>query len=104
MPSMLISLQALAADASGVWQPFSADGTAAEAVSSHLRPEDPSTLTLALIGAAMMSVYLAVRRGARDRGALQMEAVKAPAVLVDVAAGDEVPATMHAEQPSRGAA
>ena len=101
---MLISLQALAADASGVWQPFSVGETAAEAVSSHLRPEDPSTLTLAVIGAATMAIYLAVRRGARDRGVSRPETMDAPAMLADAVAGTEAVATRDAEQPSRGAA
>jgi hypothetical protein len=101
---MLISLQALVADASAGWQPYSTGESPAEAVGSHLRPEDPSTLTLALIGAATMAVYLAVRRGARDAGSTRLETMDAPAMLTDVVAGTEAIATIDNEQPSRGAA
>jgi hypothetical protein len=97
---MLVSLQAWAADAAGSWQLLATGETSAEAASSHLRPEDPSTLTLALIGAVTMAVYLAVRRGRRDQGVMQIEAVQASAALPEIAA---VEATAS-EQPSRGAA
>jgi hypothetical protein len=101
---MLVSLQAMAADAAVNWHPFSTGEATAEAISTRLRPEDPSTLTLALIGAATLAVYLAARRGARDRTALRIEALKASAAQAPVTVGIEAAATKDAEQPSRGAA
>jgi hypothetical protein len=101
---MLVSLIASTADMAGRWQPFSTGEATAEAVTSHLRPEDPTTLTLALIGAATLAVYFTVRREARDRGSVLSEPIGAGIVLSEVAAASHVAADTAAEQPSRGAA
>jgi hypothetical protein len=100
---MLVSLITAAAEVSGRWQPFS-PAEVTDAVGSHLRPEDPTTLTLALIGAATMAVYFAVRRGERDRGTALVEPVGASTPLAEVVASSDIAATTAVEQPSRGAA
>jgi hypothetical protein len=100
---MLVSLMASAAEMPGNWQPFSTGEAPAGAARSYLRPEDPTTLTLALIGVVMMAVYLAVRRSARDRGAAVVETVQSAKQVIEVGVGAEVAETT-VDQPSRGAA
>jgi hypothetical protein len=103
---MLFSLIDLTeASATSEWQPYATHEATAEAVNPQFRPEDPTTLTLALIGAATLAVYLAIRRTARDRGIRtggfgmlrgRLPDASAVAVLQSSEADDD--------QPSRGAA
>jgi hypothetical protein len=69
---------------------------------SLYRPQDPSTLTLALIGAATLAVYFGSRRAVRTRRPASI-AVTQAAQPESVAAIDVQ--TGHAgDEPSRGAA
>lgn len=76
----------------------------ASEVSPSLRPEDPTTLTLALIGGGTVAVYLTVRRQARKPLALEMAGTDSSIrqQLADVAADDG--SGIPDVQPSRGAA
>jgi hypothetical protein len=100
---MLLSVLVLVAVLFSNGMPLlTAKETASEAVSPLLRPEDPSTLTLALIGAGTMAIYLAVRRAPRSRIAVfrKVEVPTGSAIEVPT----KTPASAQPEQPSRGAA
>jgi hypothetical protein len=70
---------------------------------SLYRPEDPSTLALALIGAGTLAVYLACRR--TDRVSRPVVPRAAPSALAGSRSQVAIPTTVEvAEAPSRGAA
>jgi hypothetical protein len=100
---MLISLLVLVAALFWNGMPLLSSGQSVADTSgdSLLRPEDPSTLTLALIGAGTVAVYLATRRAARSNAAaIQQHELRCelpPEEASKSSVGQE-------EQPSRGAA
>ena len=76
----------------------------AVAIDSPLyKPEDPSTMTLALIGAGTLAVYFASRRAIRTRRTVTLGETGRP--HFEAVAGAAVMSTVEsAEEPSRGAA
>jgi len=105
---MLISLIALVAVllSGGIQFMSAGKGDAATSAKNPLiTPEDPSTLTLALIAAGTLAVYFVARRGLRSRGQSTPARdftghLSAPSI--DVAESQTV--CSDAERPSRGAA
>lgn len=102
---MLISLIALAAVLlSNAMQALIASTVSydAGAISPSLRPEDPTTLTLSLIGAGTVAVYFTVRRPARKPLLMVGEGRLSRPQLGDNLSedGSRIPEV----QPSRGAA
>jgi hypothetical protein len=107
MHRMLISLIACVALLlfSGLPEAGASDGVEATTARefSLNRPEDPTTMTLALIGAGTLAVYFACRRTARAGRPVALE--PAPRTLVVAVSQAAVPSTAEAsEEPSRGAA
>jgi hypothetical protein len=105
---MLISLIAMTALllAEGL-SPFAGGTTDVEVVSAvenplH-KPEDPSTMTLAVIGAGTLAVYFGSRRTARARRPIPLSDSSRP--HFDMRPGTAVqPVRETVEEPSRGAA
>lgn len=64
---------------------------------TSVTPNDPSSLTLALIGIGTVACYLAVKRWPRSRGTAETGRPSEQAVFRESIAGSE-------ERPSRGAA
>ena len=105
---MLISLIALAAVllSGGIqFLPIGKAGAATSAKTPLITPEDPSTLTLALIAAGTLAVYFVARRNLRSRGrsiAARDVTDHLSAPSLDVTEAQTV--CSDAERPSRGAA
>jgi hypothetical protein len=105
---MLISLIALVAVLLSSGIQFLSAGKADAATSAKnplITPEDPSTLTLALIAAGTLAVYVVARHGLRRRGrstAARDLTGHLNAPSLDVAEGQTV--CSDAQRPSRGAA
>ena len=105
---MLISLIAMTALLLAEGLSYFAGGTAdvevVSAVENPLhKPEDPSTLTLALIGAGTLAVYFASRRTARARRSAALENSAGP--HFDLLPGTAVePVGETVAETSRGAA
>jgi hypothetical protein len=69
------------------------------------RPEDPSTLTLALIGIGTLAVYITVRRGWRARSQAIPTVASTLEPAFEIASAERVePIRTEVDQPSRGAA
>ncbi len=77
--------------------------TAVSVESPLYKPEDPSTMTLALIGAGTLAVYFASRRAIRTRRTVTLGETGRPHFEV-VAGAAGLPMAETAEEPSRGAA
>jgi hypothetical protein len=100
---MLISLLILAAVLLSNGLPvLSSSDAASDAAGALLRPEDPSTMTLALIGAGTVAVYLASRRRVRRRAVSPLQAQLSSEMSPKITTA--TPASDQSEQPSRGAA
>jgi hypothetical protein len=67
------------------------------------RPEDPSTLTLALIGAATLAVYFGSRRAVRARRPALLGESRA-SQFASMAGADVQATADFGDEPSRGAA
>lgn len=100
---MLISLIALAVFLTNTVQALiaTAGGQDASAVGPPLRPEDPTTMTLALIGAGTVAVYFTVRRPARKPSVMTGADSLSRPPLADAADNSS---RILDVQPSRGAA
>jgi hypothetical protein len=77
--------------------------TAAAVESPLYKPEDPSTMTLALIGAGTLAVYFASRRAIRTRRTVTLGEIDRPHYEA-VAGAAVLPSAESAKEPSRGAA
>jgi hypothetical protein len=96
---MLVSLFALLA-AVLTWLSSNSNQTSGSHGNALITPQDPSTLTLALIGAGTLGLYFAISRRARRRRAESL-----PAILLDDQPVAGAPTAKSEEKlPSRGAA
>jgi len=97
---MLISLFALLA-AVLTWLSSSSNDASSPHGNALITPQDPSTLSLALIGAGTLGLYFAISRRARRRRANILTAIELSAMPI----GGATPTAASEEQlPSRGAA
>jgi hypothetical protein len=97
---MLISLFALLA-AVLTWLTSNSNHASGPPRSALITPQDPSTLTLAFIGAGTLGVFFAVSRRARRRRAGNLSATQRPDLPIG---GATTTSGSEAQLPSRGAA
>ena len=98
---MLIALILLVATLLS-WLTSGAEHVAGPAVKPPITPQDPSTLTLALIGAGTVGVYFAISRRAWQRRAEELWTGRLSDQSAQPQAG--LPSVSEEDLPSRGAA
>ena len=104
LSSFIATMALLLSEGASHFASAAAEVDTAAAVESPLyKPEDPSTMTLALIGAGTLAVYFASRRAIRTRRTVTLGETGRPH-FETVSGAAAMSSAESAEEPSRGAA